>query len=214
MGFFGNLGNLKVLWSIQRVTAQIFHGRSLVMLAPRCSTPKCYKLSLSLGCGKISSLQWYWDIHWLLCHSPPCGWHRQGASSIITPLHLPAGKMALCSLYQLVQAALTCVEKPNQKGKSYLHFQPDSRHSSSTYRHTVGSCTTCSKLNKGVTRAVKAVLELNNVFPLYLLFMKYFLELSVQCIVLFLQNSLSLTHTKQGEGAKSIRCDICSYSAE
>lgn len=72
---------------------------------------------------------WHWDIHWLPCHSPPCGWHRQGASSIITPLHLPAGKMALCSLYQLVQAALTCVEKPNQKRKSYLHFQPDSRHS-------------------------------------------------------------------------------------
>lgn len=59
----------------------------------------------------------------------PCGWHRQGASSIITPSHLPAGKMALCSLYQLVQAALTCAEKPNQKRKSHLHFQPDCRHS-------------------------------------------------------------------------------------
>lgn len=81
------------------------------------------------GLWKISPLQWHRDIHWLLCHSPPCGWHRQHASSIITPLHLPAGKTALCSLYQLVQAALTCVEKPNQKRKSYLHFQPDSRHS-------------------------------------------------------------------------------------
>lgn len=130
MRLFENFRHLKGIWSMQRVTAQIFHGRSLVTLDPQCPTPKWYKLSLSLVCGKISSLQWHWDIHWLLCHSPPCGWHRQGASSIITPLHLPAGKMALCSLYQLVQAALTCVEKPNQKRKSYLHFQPDSRHSS------------------------------------------------------------------------------------
>lgn len=82
---------------------------------------------------------WHGDIHWLLCHSPPCGWHRQGASSIITPLHLPAGKMALCSLYQLVQAALTCVEKPNQRRKSYLHFQPDSR-DSPCILHTQAYC--------------------------------------------------------------------------
>lgn len=52
----------------------------------------------------------------------------------------------------------------------------------------------------------------NNIFPFHLLFIKVCKELSVQCIVLLLQNSLNLTHTK--EEKKSIRCDICLYSAE
>jgi len=98
------------------------------------------------GLWKIS-LQWHGDAHWLHCHSPPCGWHRQYASSIITPLHLPAGKIALCSLYQLVQAALTCVEKPNQKSSICIFsLIPDTVPVCSTYRLTAGSFTCAPNL--------------------------------------------------------------------
>lgn len=106
-----------------------------------------------------------------------------------------------------------CWETKPEKESPICIFSliPDTAPVCSTYRLTVGSYTTRSKLNnKGVTRAVKMILELNNIFPFHLLFMKAFRELSVQCILLLLQNSLSLTHTKKGK-KKSIRLDICLY---